>query len=195
MPLLFFGIPILIMFLVVSGFVFVPFLTIRGAIRLFNRLGNRSPSTERLRQQLEEVSDVFPPVAAFEGEHLEYLLAAWGDRLPIPPVFDRTRSNRRCVLCCPRIRSPRAAASGGVRRDQRGALSRRGHLRPAHRERRCSHSRSPPRDARSVVQRACPKTSAIIPHEPGRASQKRQFPAALRGVPRRYGADPQAGGR
>ena len=89
MPLLVFGIPILIMFLVASGLVLVPFFTVRGAIRLFQRLGNRPPSTERLRTQLEELSDVFPQVDAFEHEHLEHLLAAWGDRLPIPPIFDR----------------------------------------------------------------------------------------------------------
>ncbi len=77
------------MFLVISGLIFIPFLTIRGTIQGVRRLANRPQPTRRLRQQLDEIPPPFPTTAEFERSHAERLLTAWIDKVPLRPVFDR----------------------------------------------------------------------------------------------------------
>lgn len=84
-----FGVPILIMFLVISSFIFIPFFAIRGTVRGVRRLANRPAPTDHLRRQLDDFSDAFPTTDAFARDHLAKLLAAWNDKLPLSPLFNR----------------------------------------------------------------------------------------------------------
>ena len=86
---IFFGIPLFIMFLVASALVFIPFFTIRAAVRFLRRRPGRPPPTEVLRQRLDDFSDAFPSTDAFARDHLEQLLSAWNDKLPQSQLFNR----------------------------------------------------------------------------------------------------------
>ncbi len=83
------GIPLLVLFLLVSGILLIPFFAIRAGIRAKKRIADRPPSTRVLRQTLEEISDPFPSTEAFMRISSEQLIEAWKDRLPHRPLFNR----------------------------------------------------------------------------------------------------------
>lgn len=89
LPLFVFGVPLLIMFLVISGLLFIAFLSIRGTVRSVRRLANRPQPTQRLRQKLDDIPVPFPTEDEFARSQAEQLLAAWDDKLPLKPLFDR----------------------------------------------------------------------------------------------------------
>jgi hypothetical protein len=78
---------LVIFFIIVSAIILVPFLAVRGAIRGVRRYANRPEPTMRLRSRLEEIVDPFPSIAEFKLDHQKQLLAACGNRIPLPDAL------------------------------------------------------------------------------------------------------------
>lgn len=85
LPLLFY---LVLFFLIISAFLYVPFLAVRGAIRGMRRYANRAEPTARLRGRLEEIVDPFPSIRDFKVDHQKRLTAASKGRVPIGDVLN-----------------------------------------------------------------------------------------------------------